>query len=386
MLVNARTERAKPSPHHMAQGQSRVVVRSIGTSGVALVRSLRQVMMLAEPDIAALLLQAPSTLMTGMEHGTAESVAALLRDTGLDCAVLEPDSDASLAWSEGVGDHEVALHIHDFSHMPAIVLEIMHLLGVDAHTAHKIACAVPAPLLGGVSAATVAALRVRFAPLGAEIDASRPEQTCFDLFMAPSPAALHDRIGARLRMIAGEGAESLLTGGVLSGIEREVAVRILHELRPLSIPLRVVNRDFARYAVMLRQASDSPALRACLARSCGMPPAVVPQVLANLPMVLHHHLPHAETEAILAELVELGAVAVAEPTALQRFALELDAVRDPAMVAPLLRDIGDLAEAEVMATLRQHQPRFAGPFTPTQAHWLVHELRRAGAVARLESL
>jgi hypothetical protein len=366
----------------MAQGKSRVVVRSIGKSGVGLVRSLRQVMPMPEPDIAALLLQAPSALLTGLDRPTADAVARFLNETGLDCAALDADSP----WEEGLGDHEIALHIHDFSRMSGIVLEVMGLLGVDANTANQLVCAVPAQLLGGVSAATVAALQARFAPLGASIDASCTDTARYDLFLGAKPGDLHERTLAKLRLLAGDAASGLVENSLLPGLDCALAQRIVQELRPLSVPLRVINRDFARYALILQQGSDSSAMRDSLARWAGMPASVIPQVLAHLPVVLHNSLKHEETAAALADLSAADASATVEPVALQRFSLDLEPVRDPAAVLPLLREIGGINETDALAVLRSRPSRLPGPFTATQARWLAYELKRVGVTARLESL
>ena len=92
---------------------------------------------LPEPDIAALLLQAPSALLTGLDRCTADMIAGSLRESGLDCAVLDGD----VVMEEGVGDHEVALNVHDFTRMPCLVREVMFVLGIDERSARLEGCA-----------------------------------------------------------------------------------------------------------------------------------------------------------------------------------------------------------------------------------------------------
>lgn len=52
------------------------------------------------------------------------------------------------------------------THIPALLLEVMQLLGVDLATARTLLAASPAVLLGGISITTVDALRARFTALG----------------------------------------------------------------------------------------------------------------------------------------------------------------------------------------------------------------------------
>lgn len=389
--------RAKVPAHHAGQGPARLVVRSIGTAGVALARSLRHVLPFSDADIAALLFQAPSEILAGLDQPRAEAIAGLLRETGLDCAVIDNGERVD----EGRGDYEVALSVRDVARMPALLVEVVRLLGVDAVTARGIICRAPALLLGGISEATVKALRARFDALGADIDASRPAEARFDAFLGECPAAVRDRALARLRAIVGP-LELSVTGGpgaaasapasapstpvAVLGLDHAAAERVWRELRQSNVPVHIVNRDFARYDVMLQAAPDTEDVRRHLTERAGIPAGVVPRVLASLPVVVHRALPHAELEDVLAELTRAGARAVAEPLAFQRFAVALGEVRDARALVPVLGLIAGMDEAAATAALRARPARIAGPFPAVQARWLQHELRQAGASARMEAL
>lgn len=382
MHSHSRIASAKPAPHHMARGAARVVVRSIGSSGVGLVRSLRRMVPLPEPDITALLLQAPSVLLAGLDRSTADMIAVALREAGLDCAVLDGD----IVMEEGVGDHEVALNVHDFTRMASLVREVMLVLGIEERSARQLVCAAPAVLLAGVSRATVAALRSRFAPLGAGVDATRPETARFDLFLGHCTHALRERALARLHAVVATAGCVDTEGGILTDIDRDTAARAWQELRRLAVPLRVVNRDFARYALILQQGEDTPELRRCLMQLGCLPQGLIAPLLRNLPMVVQHGLRHGEAAAALAALHEAGARGSAEPVTFQRFSLTLDPMRDPAPLVPILCEMSALKESDAWDILRSTVPRLPGPFTTTQARWLAHELRRAGGSVQLESL
>lgn len=382
MHIHSRVGSAKPAPHRMARGAASVVVQSIGYSGVGLVRSLRRVVPLPEPDIAALLFQAPSVLLTGLDRSTAELMAGSLRETGLDCAVLDGDADIE----EGIGDHEVALHLNECTRMPAVTREVMCVLGIDERNARQLVCAMPAVFLTDVSAATVNALRARFTPLGAGIDASRHDTARFDLFLGHCTPALRERALARVQSVAGVGGGLDDTWGLLGNVDRQTLDVVRQELRQLAVPLYVVNRDFAGYALILQQGEDTPQLRHCLAELAGVQDAAIPHLLRNLPVVLQHGLRQGETAAALAALLAVGARASAEPVAFQRFSLTLNHVPEPTPLLPVLCELAELKEADARDILRTPVPRLPGPFTATQARWLAHELRRAGGSVQVESL
>lgn len=398
--------RVKVPAHHAGQGSARLIVRSIGTAGVALARSLRHVLPFSDADIAALLFQAPSEILSGLDQPRAEAMAGLLRETGLDCAVL----DTGESVNEGRGDYEVALAVRDVERMPALLVEVVRLLGVDAATARSIVCRAPALLLGGISEATVNALRARFDALGADIDASRPAEARFDAFLGECPATVRERALERLRAAIGtfelstpaaSGASGSAGSGptgsrptlgsssgpvAVFGLDHATADRVWRELRQSNVPVHVVNRDFARYDVVLQAAPDTDGVRRHLTTRAGIPAGVVSRVLANLPVVVHRALPHADLEAVLAELTQAGARAVAEPLAFQRFAVSLGEVRDARALVPVIGLITGMDEAAASSALRGRPARIAGPFLSVQARWLQHELRRAGADARLEAL
>jgi hypothetical protein len=348
-----------------------------------MVHSFRRMVPLPEPDIAALLLQAPSALLTGLDRCSADMIAGSLRESGLDCTVLDDD----MVMEEGVGDHEVALNVHDFTRMSCLVREVMFVLGIDERSARQLVCAVPAVLLAGVSLATVNAMRSRFAALGACIDVSCPETARFDVFLGHCTLALRERALARLHAVAGSAAAgSDPDGGILTNIDRDTADRAWQELRQLAVPLRVVNRDFARYALILQHSEDTPELRRCLMQLGGLPECRVSQLLRHPPMIVQHGLRHSETAAGLAALQAVGARGTVEPMTFQRFSLTLDPVRDPAPLLPILCELAALREIDAVEILRSPAPCLPGPFTATQARWLAHELRRSGGRVQLESL
>lgn len=376
--------RTKVPVHPAGRGPARLIVHSLGSAGVGLIRSLRRVLPYADADIAALLFQAPSLLLAGLEPQQAEAIAALLRETGLDCAVIDPGA----VIHEGIGDHEAALSVREVAHIPALLIEVMQLLGVDLNTARTLLCSSPAVLLGGISIATVDTLRARFAALGADLDASRSADARFDLFLGDCPAAVRDRAVDRLRTAVGPLAMSAPHASgpvVVLGLDVSTAGRVWQELRQCDVPARIVNRDFARYDVVLHAAADNEALRRHLTARAGMPAAIVPRVLAKLPVVIHRSLRHAELEAVVAELAEAGAEASAEPLAFQRFNLALGEVRDVRPLVPVLSAVAGMDEAATLTALRSRPARLAGRFPSLQARWLQHELRRVGVEARLEA-
>jgi hypothetical protein len=356
------------------------VLHSIGTSGAAVVGALRQVAEVPEQLVAARLFQAPSLLFSGLPRELAEQAAATLRTAGLECAA-QP-ADAPLV--PGDSDHEVALVMRDYAHMAALLDSVAQLLGVAPREARDILCTSPAVLLGRISLATVEALRRRFAPLGADLDVSRTSEARFDVFLGDCPPA--DRAYARaqaesLGLVppeANSGDEPLLA----AGLDYQQTERLWEPLRRRSLPVRALNRDFTRFDLRLEAAESSPELVALLVETAGMPERVVPRLLERLPVITHPNIRFSDLCAYLAAIRQLGGRASGQMIAFQRFSLAIEQVGDTHASRELIRAVAG-ASAEDAAAALDARALLAGPLTHPQAHWLQHELRRAGTTARL---
>ncbi|QRN96309.1 hypothetical protein JRI60_46075 [Archangium violaceum] len=372
----------KPPPFSRNEGEARLVVRSIGTAGAGMVRTLKHILPYPESQVAALLYQAPSELVVGLPRPVAEAMSRMLRDTGLESDVL----DARESFDPGLGDHEVALVVHQVEHMGSIIQELVSVLGLDVTTARKMACASPAILLGRISSATVEALRKRFAPWGAELDASKPREALFDLFIVEGAAATRAAVQRALRdagVPLTEDKEHSSKALVAMGLDAPRAHAIWERLQRTGTSLRLINRDFQRFEVVLEQARPSSALTDFLHRGAGIPPAVVPKLLERRPIVTHHNIPHAALGPCLEEFARLDCQVTARLLSFQTFSLELTEVRDMAATLLTLRVVADLDDARARSLLQALPARIEGPFTPLHARWLQYELKRIGTTARL---
>ncbi len=367
-----------PIPSEL-RGQHRLVVRSIGRASAGIIGALKQVIPLQERDLASLLYRAPAVLLTGVAPEAADNARKILESAGLDCAV-EPVADPFQA---GDADHDVALVAHDVARLPEIVREVALFLGLPVARAQKIVCAAPAVLVGGVSAATVEAIRQRFAPLGAEIDVSRPAEAVFDLFIEPGAPTVRRAIEALIAK-AIEPAPSCPVAGpiVVSELNRGVATDLWERLQRTSAAIRTVNRDFARYDIRLDSASDSDELRRIIVDRAGVPAAVVPRVLAGLPIVIAQNVRYSEMEALLTTLLSAGATATALPVFFQTFDLEVTKVGDRRLSEELLSGLGGLPPARATAVLTP-RGRIDGKLTKLTALWLHEHLRRVGTETQL---
>lgn len=346
-------------------------VQSIGKAGPEVHRALKRVMALPHQEIVARLYQAPSELLTGLEHGTATQIAEVLESTGLEIRVRPAEEPLP----PGKADLDVALHLTDPGRLPEVAREVAAFLGCELPKAAQVVWSSPAMLVGQVSEATVRALRERLEPLGVELDLSRPEEASFDLYISPcAPAVRHRAAG----LVRGEKAEVREEGPLLAmGLGVAPTQRLWRAFQASSIPVTVLNQDFQRFDLRLDRAPDTPALRQALVQTTGMPEKIVPKVLSRLPMNLLQGVRAAEVGPVLERFAALGAEVSAHLLAFRSFDLEITRVRDLTVAANLLGDLTDTHPDHWRGELVR-PTLVEGPFPQTRALWMRHELAAAG--------
>ena len=350
-----------------------VVVRSLGSSGLGVVHALKQVLSATDQEIARKILQAPSILLRGVERELAARIAGLLGKAGLDVAAV-PEDEPVLP---GDGDHEVALRLEGYDRMAEIIREIRLLMGCGVADAARIACAVPAALMGNLSRNTAESIRARFAPLGVHVDISAPANARFTCIADTEQA---DRQIARLGHAAAcEPAQGDAAGAatIYVGLSHEAAQSIWATTRRLGLAPTIVNEDFARFDLLLEAAPHSPGLAAMLSSRLGIPGDIIPRMLASLPIVVLRNATRAEAEDAAQAIAAHGGTARPLLLAMQRFAVVVDAVGDRTAMQQLLEFIGGFDPAEARRALDAGTA--VGRITSTRAKWLQYAAKSSRA-------
>ncbi len=359
----------------------RIGINSIGAAGAGIIKALRRVSPLSESALARLLYQAPSVLFKDLSRELAENLNQLLQEAGLDSEVLREDAP----FAGGDAEHELALVVSDMRRMPQVMQLVSELLWVNAEKARQILCTSPTVLLGKVSANTVAVVKRRFAPLGVQVDVSRPKEALFDMFLARASTAERNRLkqvlsGLRLPLTENgfdPDAQPLLA----TGLGKADADRVWERLYRSNLPVRLINRDFQRFDIRLEQGPESPEFLDFLVSTTGMPAHLAPKVLKKTPIVTHPNVTFAQMTEYLESVSALGGSATAHLLAFQTFGLCLERVNHPGNAARILQGLAGLSQKEALAAVAARAVN--GPLTPPQARWLVWELQQAGTTAKM---
>ena len=330
----------------------------------------------SDAELAALIYRAPSELLAKVDYGPERSWSR--------CWPRRPQVElvgVDEAFEAGVGDLEVALAVQRFDNMLGVIEGVMRVLGVDHDAAMRMVNASPAVLLGGVSQATVDALARRFAPLGAEIDATRHDAAVFDL-AAEAGDDMTTRVLAELLPDA-DRSRSAAAGTVFhaTGLDAAAAQSLWSELSRTAANVRVINRDFQRFDVRLEDLPDTPEAIELLTATTSMSGERAQRALTRLPFVLAENVRGPRMVELLEAVRGCGGQATASLLALMSFGLSLKPGGDRTAARPWVEAIAGETAANQFS--RPHSSAVAGPLTKTQARWLQYELRHHGIASHL---
>jgi hypothetical protein len=353
----------------------RITVRSLHKGSASILRALVPHFDLPPAELASRLFRAPAVLAGGLPGELASGLAEALRGAGLDVVVEAEGAEPPVA---GPG-FDVALYVRDGGRFPEACAELVSVLGCTQAEAAAALCATPATVLGSVSRATVDALRARFAPLGVEVDASHAPTARYDVFYVGPDASGLAVVRPVLEALGVTPGEPPL---VASDLDHARAERVWRELGSRGL-VRVLDQAFQRFDVSLVQAPAGADFARVLIQQTGMPEALVPRVLARLPVVLHAGLRRDEVAARAATLEAAGAKLSVQLVSFRSFRLRVDESKDPGGAGELLGAALGLPASDVRTALSRLPHTFAPPVGDTRARWLVAELRSRGTRAAL---
>lgn len=298
----------------------RVTVTSIGTATPGKAASIAVGLGVPVQKVMAALYQAPTVLVDGLQPEIADRMAVLLREVGCEIRV-EMDSAPPPAEKQLF---DVALHVTDTARHADITAALGAFLGIETGTAARLIAQQPGVVLGQVGSATVAALRERLGE-GADLLASEPGSATYDVFLGAADAASCTRLLEQLKRL---GHRPLADRGcILAGLDRTEgdAIWAACHRHPA---VRVVNRDFLRFDVVLTGGAPTPEALATLGSVAGIPGAILPRLFEALPITVIEALPNAalaeamsalararlEVRADLVTFLHLGVEVVSAPS------------------------------------------------------------------------
>jgi hypothetical protein len=321
------------------------------------------------------LYRAPSVLVDGLSAEIGDRMRALLAELG--CRVTLDPMSAPLPAPAPL--HDVALHISDTARYPDIVAALAEFLGMPADDAARLVATPPGIVLGGVTRATVDALEARLGP-GADLVASEPARALYDLFLGPCDGIVRTRLFADLRR-AGL-APQADAGCILTGLTKAQADAVWAAHGRIG-PLRLVNRDFLRFDLVLTGGVPSPAAIRALTDTAGIPPHIAPRLFDEGEITVMEALPHAGMAPAMEALAAAGLDIRADLVTFLHLGVDVVAAPQPRALRDALQAMG---VAATDLDLRRLPYRLPWRLPELQARLVRDTLEAAGAQADLVHL
>lgn len=321
------------------------------------------------------LYRAPSVLVDGLSAEIGDRMRALLSEMG--CRVTLDPMTAPLP--NPVALHDVALHVTDTARYGEIIAALAEFLGTPSEDAGRLVATPPGIVLGGVSRATIDALAARLGE-GADLVASEPAKALYDLFLGPCDAVIRSRLFGDLRRA---GFAPLADAGcILTGLTKAQADTVWATHGRVR-DLRLVNRDFLRFDLVLTGGAPSPAALRALTETAGVPPHVAPRLFDGGEITVMEAVPHAGMAPAMERLTAAGLEIRADMITFLHLGIDVVAVQRPRALRDTLKAMGiDATEND----LRRLPYRLPWQLPELQARLLRDMLEATGAQADLVDL
>ncbi len=362
------------------QQDAKIIIDSPGNSDARLISSLKTVCPQNEQEIARMVFQSPSVLLDGLETDKARQISSVLNEAGAETRIAAADEQVE----EGTDEYELAIVVPNISHIGHIFQEILVMMQIKPMEAVRLMVQSPAVMVGKLSRAAADAFARRLRRAGAEVDLSRYQEATYDLFVStldlPDLNKLNDTLNRNGIRRSGNGdAGWSKSFFALSGLTWAQVDRIRGDLRVFDGKVKVLNRDFSRFDILLKSGGHDPqTVMEVLRNRFGIPESVIDKLLKALPVVIAREVPFNQMQQHLGELTQTGAEADARLTSLQTFDLRIEETGDAERSRDILRLIG-LGSVPLNRYQHMRAPyTIDGPFSPLQARWLQKDLRTVG--------
>lgn len=350
----------------------RIVFQSIGSASPGNAAAIAIGLGVSVGSVMEALYRAPSVLVDGLSHEVGTQMQTLLSELG--CKVMLEAHDAPLPDDPRLFD--VALHIEDTARYSAIATALAVFLGTTPDEAARLISTPPGVILGKVSDATITALRDRLGE-GASLIASEPDAALYDIFLAPCDRSVTARLLGDLRR---RGWQPLAeTGCLLAGLTRSEADTLWSAHQRIT-ELRVVNREFLRFDLVLTGGLPSPASTRALIEVAGIPAHIVPRLFEETDITVMEALPNKAMTSAMERLTSAGLEIRADLITFLHLGVEITDAPQPRAISQALNAMGiETSETQ----LRRLPYRLPYHMPELQARMLRDTLECSGARASL---
>jgi len=305
-----------------------ITVLSIGTASLRTAAAVAHGLGVPVEVAVQAIYRAPATLVHGADPALARKLCALLAEAGLQVSTVLAGSPV-----EAGPMLDVAAWFTDPRAIPATAKALHRLAGIDEAAALAMLLTPPGVVLGGVSAATVAALRTAL-PEGVELSTSSTATARFQLLLTDTAAIVERGV---MEDLAGNGITPLARTGIVAADLDHATAQAIWQRFSRTGAVQMVNQDFLRFAVVIDAPPVwTPAQAAALAARAGVPAEALPSLAGAGAVTLESGLLLAAAGDALAAYAEAGLEARADLISFRHYSLEITGAADRAALAAQL--------------------------------------------------
>ncbi len=352
--------------------QYRILIKSVGSALPSTSAAVAKGLGLPTATVVSRLYRAPAVLVDGLDKPLAQRMLSLLSDIGYEAEMQGETEPAPTP----VPLFDVAIYIEDAQRLQHAVDIVAKFIGITETDATKMIMAPPGIVLGSVSEATIRSFKDQ---MGEKISviSSQPKKASYDLFLTDGPDVVRSHL---LADIAKAGLASNGTSGlVVSNVDYATA-QDLWKRHQASGLLRIVNRDFLRFDIILNRADtvnrpDQEQIKA-LELLAGVPAEMAEDVFSEASITLLEAVPSAELTNYMEAFSKARLNVQANLITFQTLTLEVQSISNH---VSLLRTFERLGLPKQGATLPRPPFRIPGAMPELQARVIRTALEDAGA-------
>lgn len=333
-----------------------VVIDSLGSATLNSAAAIARGLGVSAAQVVHCLYRAPAILADRLEAHLAEQLTGVLQSIGYDVRMIRED-ECRIAPAPL---YDIAVYLEDVARLDEAAARLGKFIGMDSEEAVRAIITPPGLVLGGVSIATVEALRAHLGESLA-VTAAPQEDAYYTLVLGDCLPLLRQRLLDDLRH---SNITPLADQGVLATNLPGSLLQPLWNRHKTNTALRLVNTAFLRFDINLDQPPAAPlplAARQLLEQLCDIPDAYLDEVLASAPVTLAESVTREALEQLLESLAPFNLVLSGELITFQSLGLTLESAADPSAAFKLLDQF-----ALPRPTLNHQDPHSLLPYTLPQ--------------------
>ncbi|CAM1342436.1 hypothetical protein TAMYLO_220001 [Tenacibaculum amylolyticum] len=269
-----------------------IIITSIGNASPVQIKPIAEKFEIPYEIVLKLIYNAPMIFARNLKKDIAEKVVILLTKIGVEASVEQGEV---LQKIETPTTFDVCVYIKEIEDLPDTIGILSNFLGTHEQKTLELLNSYPCVILGGVSEATVTALKNRV-PENVEISFANPSTSLYCLELINEDQMAHHQVRQYLKTISRK--ENHNISNSYRDLSYKDSQAIWRQFQSTGA-IRLTNQSFERYEVILEKLNEETpvnSIKDTLHNTMHMPYEIMDEVLASLPVQLEDSINASEVE------------------------------------------------------------------------------------------